>query len=162
MTMQRWYITPSGDLMSLDGAQPEASWVEVTGPRAHPNHVWLGKSWGFSKAALKEIAKDKRWRLEVAGVSVGKQLIATDDRSKLLINGAVNLLNEYPSLIEVDFDKGNCDFVTIPRDTMLGIGVAVGLHVQGLFTKLKAMAVLIDAGEITTPTQVESWEGWLK
>lgn len=113
-----------------------------------------------SVAELKAFAADKRWRVETGGVTVGDGVrVKTDRESQSLIGNAVSLLNADAEMTSVEFKAGN-GFVTIPRADMLMFGIAVGRFVQRKFAAERRISALIDAGEITSNDQIESWEGW--
>lgn len=100
---------------------------------------------------------DRRWAAEVAGVDITGIHVDTDDRSKLLINGAA---------LEAMIDPGYVmkwktlsGFVELQAAQVLAVARAVRAHVQACFDR---EAVLLDAvanGTITADMIEESWPG---
>ena len=157
--MQKWFITTNGSLVSLDGAQPEANWVEVSGPRTHPLHVWLGSSWGFTKSGLKAFAADKRYRMETGGTTLWDVVpVKTDRESQGLINGAFNLTQVQPGLL-IKY-AGVDGFITLDAATVKVLAETIGIHVQKAFAAQEGIETLISAGKITSVDQIENWSGW--
>ena len=113
-----------------------------------------------TKGELKTASADKRWRMETGGITLNGFIIATDDRAKSLINGAFNLVNADPTLTQVDWVDGGV-WVTLPAEAIRLISVAVGRHVQKMFTAQKTIGDLIDNGTITSYLEIETWDGWL-
>ncbi|TCR69681.1 DUF4376 domain-containing protein [Bosea sp. BK604] len=100
-------------------------------------------------------AADKRWRIEVGGITVSGVPVETDDRSKIMIMGARVAAEADPewSTIWHGADGG-----TYPIDAaaMIGISDAVESHVNrgfGTFAKVKTQ---IESGEIKTAAEVDA------
>ncbi len=164
---QKFYVDAQGALIgSYDGPddtnpyQGAAGSTEVVPPAM--GDLWINGSWitpAPTKAALKQAAADKRWLLETGGLAVNGATIKTDRESQALITGACTLLANDPTLQAVDF-KGDSGWVSLPRQVMVQIGVAVGRHVQRLFSAERTLDGLIDTDEVTTLAEIEAWTGW--
>jgi len=157
---QKFYIDANGNQFSLDGREPDPSWIEVPEPRPEPGMTWNGQAWAFPKAALKALAADKRFRVETGGLVVGGIPIATDRQAQAMITGAGNLFDKDPSLLTVDWSIDAENFVTLDKATVQQNGILIGRHVQASFTAQRQIVALIDAGDITTAEQIEAWAGW--
>lgn len=162
--MQKFYIDQNGKLAgSYDGpdeTNPYAGMTEAPTPPAFTGQTWNASAWIHAKPALKEIAADKRFRMETGGLMVGGMPIATDRNSQNMISGAAKLFDEDPALSVIEWTASPDSFVTLTKVQLKAIGVAVGRHVQRCFARQKEIAALIDAGTITTAEQIEAWEGW--
>lgn len=107
-----------------------------------------------SKADLLAYAADKRWQLEIGGITVGGHSIATDRASQAMIAGADALAQSDPEA-GVDF-KAASGWVTLDADTLHVIALAVGRHVRGLFSRERAICEAIVAGTITTTAEIDA------
>lgn len=88
---------------------------------------------------LAELAQH-RYSVETGGMTVNGMKVATDDRSKSLINGAFNLCQSVPATtVQWKTDAG---FVSLSAAQVAAIAVAIGQFVQACFT---AEATHIDA-----------------
>ncbi|MDY0882319.1 DUF4376 domain-containing protein [Dongia soli] len=105
-------------------------------------------------ADLLSYAATKRWQIETGGTEVGGLRIATDDRSKALIDGAKTFLDEHPAEA-VDF-KAESGWVTVDLPTIQVIFDALGAHIQKCFAAEKAVGLRIQSGELTTFEAVDA------
>ncbi|TCR60928.1 DUF4376 domain-containing protein [Bosea sp. BK604] len=100
-------------------------------------------------------AADRRWRQEVGGITISGVPIATDDRSKIMIMGARVAAEADPdwSTIWHGADGG-----TYPIDAaaIVAISDAVQAHVNQGFATFAEVKAEIEAGEITTPEEVDA------
>ena len=86
-----------------------------------------------------------RYEIEVSGVNVGTQVIATDDRSKAMVTGAA-----LKAMQDSEYScrwKGVGGFVELTAPQILAIADAVRAHVQSCFDREAELLQLIDAAE---------------
>jgi hypothetical protein len=100
-----------------------------------------------AKASAKARATDARWQAEVGGISLEGAQIKTDRESQAMLAGANLLAQTFP---QKAFDwKAEQGWISIPATQILQISAAVGLHVQGCFSRERELHGLIDqAGTI--------------
>ena len=108
-----------------------------------------------TKDELKNYAADKRWEVETGGISFGGATVTTDDRSKLLIEGAPETINPGESTNV----KTATGWVYLDQATLLLLRDAVRSHVQNCFNAEKAVVDKIDADTITTYAEIDA-ETW--
>lgn len=146
---ERPEFAPNIVLVELpEGSPVEAGWGYADGEFIEPEPAAI--DWPSAIAA-------RRWEAEVAGVDIAGIHVDTDDRSKLLINGAA---------LEAMIDPGYVmkwktlsGFVELQASQVLAVARAVRAHVQACFDR---EAVLLDAvanGTITDDMIEESWPG---
>jgi len=97
----------------------------------------------------------RRYDAEVAGTIVGGMPIATDDRSKLLINGAALRANR--SSDYVLRWKTSDGFVDLTADQVLAVADAVSEHVQACFDREDALLAAVADSSITVDMLEEGW-----
>ena len=97
----------------------------------------------------------RRYDAEVAGTVVGGMPIATDDRSKLLINGAALRANR--SSDYVLRWKTSDGFVDLTADQVLAVADAVSEHVQACFDREDVLTDAVATGMMTTEMLEEGW-----
>lgn len=97
----------------------------------------------------------RRWLAETAGIKVAGMQVDTDDRSKLLINGAA-----VEAMLDPEYTlrwKTADGFVELTAEQVISIARAVRAHVQACFDR---EAELLDApsdGELTDHMLEEGW-----
>lgn len=126
----------------------EVGWTldgEVWGPP--PNSV--------TQEELKRHAAEMRWRKEVGGIVIGEMFVATDDRSKLLLQGARTAADADPDHVE-GWKTSSGDWVDLNAETIIALSNAVRAHVSACFAQERVVAILISTGEITTLAEVEA------
>jgi len=97
----------------------------------------------------------RRWQIEVAGIAVEGLTIATDDRSKLLINGAA-----LEALLDPDYVmqwKTPEGFVDLGADRVLAVARAVRAHVQACFDREAELLTLLAAGTFEAAMLDAGW-----
>jgi len=99
-------------------------------------------------------AANKRWEIETGGITVGGVQIATDDRSKALINGTKAYLDANQTLT-IKFKAGE-GWVELGQEQITGIFTAVAAHVQSCFTAEAAIDARIGSGELTTAAAIDA------
>ena len=99
----------------------------------------------------------RRWVAEVSGVDITGIHVDTDDRSKLLINGAA---------LEAMIDPGYVmkwktlsGFVELQAAQVLAVARAVRAHVQACFDREAVLLEAVANGTITDEMIEESWPG---
>lgn len=135
---------------------PEGA-TEVETPPLNASYVWNGSVWIIPKSVLKEYTATYRYIKEVGGVTLSGLPLPTDDRAKMLINGAYNkaVLEANPTAVK-HFKLPNGTFIPLTNADIIGIGAAIADHVQKCFDSEGAVYVLIDSDDITTLAEVES------
>ncbi len=97
----------------------------------------------------------RRWQIEVAGIAVGGLTIATDDRSKLLINGAaLEALLDPSYVMQWKTPDG---FVDLSADQVLAVARAVRAHVQSCFDREAELLTQLAAGTFEAATLEAGW-----
>ena len=98
---------------------------------------------------------DRRYQAEVAGITINGMSVETDDRAKLLINGAA-----LEAVIDPDYVmqwKTFGGFIELTGAQVIGIARAVRAHVQACFDR---EAELLDALANGTITDAMLEQGW--
>lgn len=133
---------------------PEGGWFEwPDGAMASPavegagRGIWClvrpAATFADMKAAKLAALADKRWQIENGGMSVAGMQVYTDDRSKLLINGAYRKAEKEPDLF-VRF-KAASGWITIDASAAIVLGDALFAHIQACFDREGVLAGLIQA-----------------
>lgn len=97
----------------------------------------------------------RRWLAETSGTTFGGVPIDTDDRSKLLINGAA--LRADRSADYVLRWKTSQGFVDLTAAQVLAVADAVSEHVKLCFDREDALLVAVTDGSITAEMLEEGW-----
>jgi len=125
------------------GNQTDAALQDVL----RPYGIWVD---------IVQYAADKRWRVETGGTSLGGLTILTDDRSKLLMNGAYNAAKADPEWsTKLICSDGSRQFVQAAQ--MIAIGEAIEAHVNSTFVAYSDVIDAIEAGTITDRAGVDAW-----
>mgnify|MGYP002782327663 CR=1 FL=1 len=106
-------------------------------------------------AALRAYAAVARWRNEIAGISVGGLNVATDDRSKALIQGAY-LQAQRDVAFTAQWKTASGSFVTIGAAQIEAVALAVAAHIQACFAKEAEVAQGIDNHVIDSFAQIDA------
>ncbi|MFO0407817.1 MAG: DUF4376 domain-containing protein, partial [Labrys sp. (in: a-proteobacteria)] len=119
--------------------------------------IWNGSAWvdPTPPINLSAIAAEARYLAETSGIALNGATILTDRESQALINGAVSLCQINPAAT-VKFKTVSGAFVTLDATQVIGIGVAVGTHVQACFAREADVASEIAAGTLTTEAAVRA------
>lgn len=104
---------------------------------------------------LYAVAAEARYIAETGGLMLDGTVVLTDRDSQGLINGAVSLAQINPA-ISIRFKTASGLFVTLNATQILGIGLAVGTHVQNCFAREADVAGEIAAGVLTTESAVRA------
>lgn len=134
------YKTPNGvQVLDANEVVPD-DWVEFT-----PNPA----------AITAEQIASRRYQAEIAGITLNGLQINTEDRSKLLINGAA---------LEAAIDpaytmqwKTPTGFVELTGEQVIGVARAVRAHVQACFDREAELLAAVADGSITDQMLQEGW-----
>ncbi|WP_280377965.1 DUF4376 domain-containing protein [Pseudomonas sp. BN515] len=97
----------------------------------------------------------RRYMAEVGGISVNSMRINTDDRSKLLINGAaVEAMLDPGYVLRWKAEDG---FVDLTAQQVIAVARAVRAHVQACFDREAALLAELAAGTFTEDLLEEGW-----
>ena len=98
-----------------------------------------------------------RYQKEISGISVGPYAIATDDRSKLLLNGAyTDALRENDNKRVRKFSLGAGVYIDVTNAEIIGIAAQVADHVQRCFDAAAQVADQIISENITTTAAIKT------
>jgi hypothetical protein len=109
---------------------------------------------------LRAYASDKRWRVETGGIAFGGHVIATDDRSKMMLMGA-RILAAADSGHSERWACADGAVLTLDAAAIIAASDAVAAHVSACFATWAEVAAGIEAGTITTTEQIDTaeWPG---
>ncbi|WNW11242.1 DUF4376 domain-containing protein [Pseudomonas sp. DTU_2021_1001937_2_SI_NGA_ILE_001] len=97
----------------------------------------------------------RRYQAETSGIELQGMQVATDDRSKLLINGAaLRASREDGYTLRWKTDEG---FVDLPGDQVLLMADAVADHVQACFDREAELLAAVADGSITAEMLERGW-----
>ena len=97
----------------------------------------------------------ERYKHETAGIMAGGMSIDTDDRSKLLINGAALEAMIDPAYV-MNWKTPN-GFVQLSAEQVIAVARAVRAHVQACFDREGELLDAIAAGTYTEAMLEEGW-----
>ncbi|BBV97895.1 DUF4376 domain-containing protein [Pseudomonas monteilii] len=97
----------------------------------------------------------RRYQAEIGGIELAGLPIATDDRSKLLINGAAaRAARDSGYTLKWKTDEG---FIDLPADQVLTMADAVADHVQACFDREAELQVAVADRSITVEMIDQDW-----
>ncbi|MCO8164805.1 DUF4376 domain-containing protein [Pseudomonas sp. 21LCFQ010] len=97
----------------------------------------------------------RRYEAEVSGIALGAIPVATDDRSKLLINGAaLRASREEGYTLRWKTVEG---FIDLSAGQVLAMADAVSDHVQACFDREAALQLTVADGSITAEMLEQGW-----
>lgn len=150
----KYFVDEEGRYLGGWDAGYPAGAIEVPFPPADARQVWSGAAWGPVPFTPERIAS-RRYEAEIAGITLNELQINTDDRSKLLINGAA---------LEATIDpaysmpwKTPTGFVDLTGEQVIAIARAVRAHVQACFDREAELLVALEAGTLTAAMLDEGW-----
>lgn len=97
----------------------------------------------------------RRYEAEVGGIEIAGMHVDTDDRSKLLINGAA-----LEAMIDPAYTmqwKTPAGFVELDAAQVLGVARAVRAHVQACFDREAELLEALEAGTFTPEMLDQGW-----
>jgi len=106
-------------------------------------------------AALRAYAAVARWYKETGGMTVGGFTVATDDRSKALIQGAYLQAQRNPAFT-AQWKIASGSFVTIGAAEIETVALAVAAHIQACFAKEAEVVQAIDDDIIDSFAQIDA------
>ncbi|SMF83189.1 protein of unknown function [Azospirillum oryzae] len=102
---------------------------------------------GEVRAARKEALADIRWEHECGGITMPDgSVIATDDRSKTLLNGKYRTAEKYPDRFHRWKGTDGTE-IALTSAQVIAIGDAVSDHVQACFDRELDLIAAIDAAD---------------
>lgn len=110
---------------------------------------------GVAAQAQRQSIAARRYEAEVGGITLNGMQIDTDDRSKLLINGAALEATIDPAYVMQWKTPGG--FIELTAPQVIGIARAVRAHVQACFDREAELLAALDAGTITAAMLNEGW-----
>ena len=156
LTRENWV------LRLADGARI-ATTDSDTEPNTNPDylayHDWLADG-GVPEPAdpvpvTAETIASRRYQAEAAGITISGMRIETDDRSKLLINGAALEATIDPAYVMQWKTSGG--FIELTGEQVIGIARAVRAHVQACFDREAELLAAVADGSITDQMLQEGW-----
>ena len=103
----------------------------------------------------REVIAARRYQAEVGGTTLHGMYIDTDDRSKLLINGAALEATIDPAYVMQWKTPGG--FVELSGAQVIGIARAVRTHVQACFDREAELLAELEAGTLTEDMLEQGW-----
>jgi len=128
---------------------------------------WTGEGWEKLASApvvepVPEPAPDwmaliaaRRWAAETGGIVLGGMPVDTDDRSKLLINGAALRASRDSSYVLHWKTVGG--FIDLSADQVLIMADVVSDHVQACFTRESELQAAVVDGSISAEVIEQGW-----
>ena len=146
----------AGSSFQQVGGECPTGWIAMQGERPTPDHVANADGqWSLPEPDYPVIIAARRYEAEVGGITVLGVPIDTDDRSKLLINGAALEATIDPAYTMQWKKPGG--FIELTAQQVIGIARAVRAHVQACFDREAELLAALEAGTLT-PAMLE--QGW--
>lgn len=149
-----------------DGALPQRS-TPTAPPKLAGTQVarWTGTGWEKLAAApepdpLPEpdwlaLIAARRYQAEIGGITIAGLPVDTDDRSKLLINGAATrATRDSGYVLKWKTAEG---FIDLPAEQVLIMADAVSDHVQACFNREAELQAALGDGSITAEMLEQGW-----
>ena len=131
-------------------ARALASWAGTPPPSNTPPVPLEGEA---LKASLRAYASGKHKAVLESGVTINGVIVSTDTRGCVDMAGAVALAQLVPSHV---FDwVCTTGPVQLTAQQVIDLGTAVGLHIQGTYSKYGTVINQINGGTITTTEQID-------
>ena len=150
----KYYVDDKGAYLGGWDQNPPEGAIEVPFPPADARQIWTGAGWGAIVITPERIAT-RRYEAEVGGITLNGVPIATDDRSKLLINGAALEATIDPAYVMQWKTPGG--FIELTAQQVIGIARAVRAHVQACFDREAELLAAVADGSITDQMLQEGW-----
>lgn len=150
------YAEVGGSLQQIGGSCPEG-WVVMQDHRPTPTHIASADGrWTIDYAP--RIA-ERRYLSEVSGMVVNGLKVNTDDRSKLLINGAALEATIDPNYtMQWKMEDG---FVQLTGEQVISIARAVRAHVQACFDREAELLAALQDGALSDEMIEQGWPQWI-
>ena len=169
MKMYRW--NESGIFFAEIEVDPAGAIPARSAPTVPPKLTgtqvarWTGSGWEkLASAPEPEPPADpdwlsliaaRRYQAEIGGIELQGLPIATDDRSKTLINGsALKALRNSAYTLRWKTEEG---FIDLPADQVLVMADAVADHVQACFDREAELQAAVADGSITAEMLEQGW-----
>jgi len=130
-----------------------ASWVNQFNPVVESPVELTGDA---LKTFLKAYAAAKRYAIETGGISVAGLSVATDRQTQAILSATVQAFQLGLLTGSIDWKASN-GWVALDQPTITAIASSVLAHVQGAFSKERAVNDAIDAGTITTVLGIDAF-----
>lgn len=150
----RYFVDEEGRYLGGWDANPPAGAIEVPSAPSDARQLWNGNIWSGIPVSAEAVAA-RRYAAEIAGITINGLQINTDDRSKLLINGAA---------LEATIDpaytmqwKTSAGFVELTAAQVIGIARAVRAHVQACFDREAELLAALEDGTLTDAMLEQGW-----
>jgi hypothetical protein len=101
------------------------------------------------------VIAERRWEVEVGGITINGMRVETDDRSKLLINGAAVEAMLDPAYVLKWKAAGG--FIELEAPQVLTVARAVRAHVQACFDREAELLGELEAGTFTEAMLDQGW-----
>lgn len=135
--------------------------ITVDGDVALATYSATDKPLSEAKAAKLEALAKRRWEVECGGITMPDgSIIATDDRSKTLLNGKYRTAEKFPDRLHRWKGSGG-EEITLTSAQVIAIGDAVSDHVQACFDR--ELDLIAEIGGATTTVDVRGIDilaGW--
>ena len=108
-----------------------------------------------AKQSLVSRIAARRYEAEIGGIAINSLAVDTDDRSKLLINGAA-----VEAMLDPAYTmqwKTPAGFVELDAAQVLGVAGAVRAHVQACFGREAELLAELEAGTLTEEMLEQGW-----
>jgi hypothetical protein len=149
------YAEVGASLQQIGGDCP-VGWVAMQGERPTPEHVAQADgSWSLPEPDYPAVIADRRYEAEVGGITLNGVHIDTDDRSKLLINGAALEATIDPAYVMQWKTQGG--FIELTAQQVIGIARAVRAHVQACFDREAELLEALADGTLTDGMLEQGW-----
>jgi hypothetical protein len=149
------YAEAGSSLQQIGGTCPPG-WVVMQGERPTPEHIARADGvWVLPEPDYPSLIAARRWFAETSGVFVSGMRVETDDRSKLLINGAAVEAMLDPAYVLKWKAAGG--FVELEAPQVLAVARAVRAHVQACFDREAELLAALEAGEFSEALLDEGW-----
>lgn len=150
--MKQVYAEAGSSFQQFGGSCPDG-WIVMQGERPSPDHVASADGQWVIDYAPRIAAR--RYQAEVGGITLNGLQVNTDDRSKLLINGAALEATIDPAYVMQW--KTTDGFVHLSGAQVIGIARAVRAHVQACFDREAELLAQLDAGTFEPGMLDEGW-----
>lgn len=152
----KYYVYETGTYIGGWDANPPAGAIEVPFAPADARQVWsfdLEQWQGIPVTA--ETITERRYQAEITGIELNGLQINTDDRSKLLINGAALEATIDPAYVMQW--KTPSGFVELTGAQVISIARAVRAHIQACFDREAELLAALEAGTLTDEMLGQGW-----
>ena len=153
--MTHVFAEAGSSLQQVGGACPD-DWIVMQGERPTADHIAQADgTWSLPALDYPAVIAARRYEAEVSGIDISGLHVATDDRSKLLINGAA-----VEAMLDPDYQmqwKTPAGFVELTASQVLAVARAVRAHVQACFDREAELLAELEAGTFTEAILDQGW-----